>query len=65
MSKKNYRRISVLVSAQTLYHLEQMRQFSGYKDLGKVIDKLVREKQLSLHSEGVRSNGASECSYRK
>ena len=53
MSKKNRRRISTLVSAQTLYHLENMRQFSGYNDIGHVIDKLVREKQISLN-EGVR-----------
>lgn len=64
MSKKNYRRISVLVSAQTLYHLETMRKLCGYKDLGKVIDKLVREKQLSLHNEGVRDNATGKCSYR-
>jgi hypothetical protein len=63
MSKKNHRRISVLVSSQTLYHLEQMAQFCECKDLGRVIDKLVREKQVSLR-EGVRNNGASEYSYR-
>jgi hypothetical protein len=48
MSKKNFRRISTLVSAQTLYHLESMRRFHKYKDIGQVIDKLVREKQISL-----------------
>ena len=48
MSKKNFRRISTLVSAQTLYHLENMRRFYKYKDIGQVIDKLVREKQISL-----------------
>jgi len=48
MSKKNFRRISTLVSAQTLYHLENMRRFHKYKDIGQVIDKLVREKQISL-----------------
>ena len=48
MSKKNFRRISTLVSAQTLYHLESMRKFHNYKDIGPVIDKLVREKQISL-----------------
>ena len=29
------------------YILENMRKFSGYKDIGQVIDKLVREKRIS------------------
>lgn len=29
------------------FHLENMRDFCGYKDIGQVIDKLVREKRLS------------------
>lgn len=60
MSKKNRRRISTLVTPQTLYHLENMRQFCGYNDIGRVIDKLVREKQIELN-EGVRNNARSEC----
>lgn len=60
MSKKNRRRISALVTPQTLYHLENMRQFCGYNDIGRVIDKLVREKQIELN-EGVRNNARSEC----
>lgn len=59
MPKKNRRRISVLVSSQTLYHLENMRQFCKYDDLGKVIDKLVREKQISIN-EGVRNYATGE-----
>lgn len=50
MSNRNLRRIHTIhttVSAQTLYHLENMRKFSGYKDIGQVIDKLVREKRIS------------------
>lgn len=57
MNKKNLRRISCLVSSQTLFHLEFMRQFYGYKDIGHVIDNLVREKQMSRHIEEVRKNG--------
>lgn len=59
MSKKNRRRISTLVSAQTLYHLENMRQFCGYNDIGRVIDKLVREKRERMN-EGVRNNATDE-----
>lgn len=64
MSKKNRRRITTLVSAQTLYHLENMRQFCGYTDIGRVIDKLVREKQVEL-KEGVRSHAGSKCTHRR
>lgn len=68
MSKKNRRRISVLVSAQTLYHLENMAQFCGHKDLGRVIDKLVREKRLDQNesvSRGVRNYATNEYSNRR
>lgn len=42
--KKNLRRISVVVTAQTLYHLRHMAALNGWgeKDIGRVIDKLVR-----------------------
>ena len=62
--KKNRRRISALVSAQTLYHLEEMRSFCGYNDIGRVIDKLVREKQIELN-EGVRKYGNNEYQARR
>ena len=42
--KKNLRRISVVITAQTLYHLNEMAAMNGWgeKDIGRVIDKLVR-----------------------
>ena len=54
MSNRNLRRIHTTVSSQTLFHLENMRKFSGYKDIGQVIDKLVREKRISqsMHIQG-------------
>lgn len=64
MSKKNRRRISTLVSAQTLYHLENMRQFCGFSDIGRVIDKLVREKQIELN-EGVRNYAEGKYQNRR
>ena len=64
MAKKNRRRISVLVSAQTLYHLEEMRAFCGFNDMGRVIDKLVREKRIELN-EGVRNYGNNEHQSRR
>lgn len=43
-NKKNLRRISIVVTAQTLYHLRQLAAMNGWgeKDIGRVIDKLVR-----------------------
>ncbi len=43
-NKKNLRRISVVVTAQTLGHLNRMAAMNGWsgKDIGRVIDKLVR-----------------------
>ena len=64
MSKNNRRRINTLVSAQTLFHLENMRQFCGFNDIGRVIDKLVREKQIELN-EGVRNHAESKYPNRR
>jgi hypothetical protein len=43
-NKKNLRRVSVVVAAQTLYHLNHMAAMNGWgeKDIGRVIDKIVR-----------------------
>ena len=49
MHKYNLRRISTLVASQTLYHLFELAIMCGYgHNIGKVIDKLVREKMLEL-----------------
>lgn len=46
--RANKRKITIRVTAQTLYHLQQLAEACGYKDLGRVIDKLVREKMLQM-----------------
>lgn len=46
--RKNMRRISVLVTAQTAYNLDKLAAMCGYKEQGRVIDKLVREKMIML-----------------
>lgn len=48
--KKNLRRISELVTAQTAYNLDKLAAMCGHRDRGRVIDKLVREKMLALAS---------------
>lgn len=47
---KNLRRISVVVTAQTLYHLRLLAAMNGWgeKDIGRVIDKLVRTYRESV-----------------
>ena len=47
-NKKNMRRISVLVTAQTAYNLGKLAAMCGYKEQGRIIDKLVREKMIML-----------------
>lgn len=48
-NRKNLRRLSLLVSAQTAWNLEKLARMSGYGDnLGKVVDKLVREKMILM-----------------
>ena len=53
-NKKNLRRVSVVVTAQTLYYLNHMAAMNGWgeKDLGRVIDKLVRIMQID-NKDGV------------
>ena len=48
MSKKNLRRISMLVTAQTAKNLERLAQMDGQTNIGRVMDKLVRDRMISL-----------------
>lgn len=47
-NKKNMRRISILVTAQTVYNLDKLAAMCDYKERGRVIDKLVREKMIMM-----------------
>lgn len=46
--KSNNRRVSLIVTAQTACNLEKLRKMAGYGHAGAVVDKLVREKMISL-----------------
>ena len=48
MNKKNLRRVSIVVTAQTLHHLNHLAAINGWgeKDIGRVIDKLMRNWQI-------------------
>lgn len=54
MDKKNLRRVSLVVTAQTLWHLQHMAAIAGYgeKDLGRVVDKLIRERCANQKEKG-------------
>lgn len=54
--KKNMRRLNTLVTSQTLYHLQRLADMDGNRNVGRVIDKLVREKMLSLRGEKRRGH---------
>lgn len=51
MQKKNMRRLSILVTAQTAKNLEKLAAMSGYREVGKVVDKLTRDRMLYLRGE--------------
>lgn len=54
MGNKNLRRLSLVVTAQTAWHLEQLARVCGYRETGHVVDKLVREKMLSIRQPFAR-----------
>lgn len=58
--KKNLRRINIVVTAQTLQHLEAMAAANGWgeKDLGRVVDKLMR----TVLSE--QNTSSQKCTYK-
>ncbi|MCI6346927.1 MAG: hypothetical protein MR880_01270 [Negativibacillus massiliensis] len=48
MKNKNLRRLSILVSAQTAYHLDNLARMAGYREIGRVVDKLTREHMIAM-----------------
>lgn len=48
IERKNMRRLSILVTAQTAKNLEKLAAMSGYREIGRVVDKLVRDRMLYL-----------------
>ena len=48
MGNKNLRRLRCLVAAQTMGNLERLAQMDGCGDVGRMVDKLTRDKMLAL-----------------
>ena len=51
MSRKPTRKITLRVSPQTAYNLELLMAMSGSISVGRVVDKLVRDRMLALRAE--------------
>ena len=56
--KSNLRRINIVVTAQTDYHLNELCAMMGYgeKDKGRVVDKLVAVHQAARKGEKYNGN---------
>lgn len=63
-NKKNLRRISVLVTAQTAYNLQRLANMDGQRNEGRVIDKLVRDRMVQIHDSLQRGGEKRWCPKR-
>lgn len=52
MAKQRLKRMVITVTPQTAYHLRDMAAMCNYKGVGRVVDKLVREKRVSMREWG-------------
>ncbi len=50
MGNRNLRRISIVVTAQTVGSLAYLAKMCNYPEIGMVVDKLTREKMVSLRT---------------
>lgn len=52
MAKQRMKKMVITVTPQTAYHLRDMAAMCKYKSVGRVVDKLVREKRVSMREWG-------------
>ena len=50
MAKQRLKKMVITVTPQTAYHLREMAGMCHYKSVGRVVDKLVREKRISMNA---------------
>ena len=48
MAKQRLKKMVITVTPQTAYHLREMAGMCHYKSVGRVVDKLVREKRIGM-----------------
>lgn len=53
MPAKQLKTLRTKVTPMTFFNLFKLQKMCNASSPGKVIDKLVREKMLSLHTEGI------------
>ena len=51
MDKKNLRRVKITVTAQTLHHMTTQAGGNDSRALGRVVDRLTRENQLTENNQ--------------
>lgn len=57
MGKNPTRKITLRVTPQTAYNLELLTAMAGAKSAGRVVDKLVRDRMLSLRNQKTYGTG--------
>lgn len=55
-NKRKLRTITLRITAQSLYNLYRLADISEVGSLGRVVDKLVREKMISLHTPPIKTD---------
>lgn len=63
MGKKNLRRISILVTAQTAYNLQRLADMAQVKEPGMIVDKLVRDRLKLIRPEKVVKGACNSCAF--
>ena len=63
MGKKNLRRISILVTAQTAYNLRRLADMAQVKEPGMIVDKLVRDRLKLIRPERAEEELCSSCTF--
>ena len=55
---KNLRHVNVVITAQTLYHLNRLAAMNGWgdRDIGRVLDKIVRTMQIDQKESGCNAS---------
>jgi len=53
--KQYRRRINISVTPQTLYHLETMAYNTHHGDIGRIVDDLVRERQMAARTRNKKT----------
>lgn len=65
MAKQRLKKMVITVTPQTAYHLRDVAAMCKYKSVGRVVDKLVREKQVSMREWGNKRENQQKMERRE